>query len=107
MMSKDVAMRPDRSHNAERSRIAEIQRLFVAVWSPGGTFLPLASPLATRQTASGLRKALRDSLKVTRHARSLMLITLGTCAMAPADSATVVSGSLGGTSDFVFRGLSL
>jgi len=39
--------------------------------------------------------------------RTLLLITLGACAGARADSVHVVSGSLGGTSDFVFRGLSL
>ena len=55
----------------------------------------------------GLRKALRESLTVTRHTRTLLLITLGTCAAAHADSVNVFSGSLGGTSDFVFRGLSL
>ena len=36
-----------------------------------------------------------------------MFITLAACATAQADSASVFSGSLGGTSDFVFRGLSL
>lgn len=41
------------------------------------------------------------------HARILVLITLVSCAAARADSANVFSASLGGTSDFVFRGLSL
>ena len=44
---------------------------------------------------------------MTRPTRTLLLITLGTCAAAHADSVNVFSGSLGGTSDFVFRGLSL
>ena len=44
---------------------------------------------------------------MTCHTRSLLLITLGACAAAHADSANVFSGSIGGTSDFVFRGLSL
>jgi uncharacterized protein (TIGR02001 family) len=47
---------------------------------------------------------------VTLPTRTLLLITLGACAIAPTESAradSVVSGSLGGTSDFVFRGLSL
>jgi uncharacterized protein (TIGR02001 family) len=44
---------------------------------------------------------------VTRYTRPLLLISLGLCASAHADSVKVLSGSLGGTSDFVFRGLSL
>jgi uncharacterized protein (TIGR02001 family) len=47
---------------------------------------------------------------VTLPTRTLLLITLGACAIARTESAradSVVSGSLGGTSDFVFRGLSL
>jgi len=45
---------------------------------------------------------------VKRHSRTLLLLGLITgTAAAHADSATIVTGSLGGTSDFVFRGLSL
>src|SRR3954471_8650560 len=39
--------------------------------------------------------------------RTLLLTALVVCAGAQADTATIVTGSLGGTSDFVFRGLSL
>jgi len=43
-----------------------------------------------------------------RHSRTLLLLGLTTAsAAALADSTTIVTGSLGGTSDFVFRGLSL
>ncbi len=44
---------------------------------------------------------------MTRLIRPLLLIACAGCAAARADSAAVVTGSLGGTSDFVFRGLSL
>jgi uncharacterized protein (TIGR02001 family) len=44
---------------------------------------------------------------VTRPARTLLLITLGACATGHAGSVEIFSGSVGGTSDFVFRGLSL
>src|SRR4051794_25558069 len=37
----------------------------------------------------------------------ILLIALAALPAAHADSATIVTGSLGGTSDFVFRGLSL
>jgi uncharacterized protein (TIGR02001 family) len=47
---------------------------------------------------------LRESLIVTRPARQLLLIAFGASA-AHADA--VWTGSIGGTSDFVFRGLSL
>jgi uncharacterized protein (TIGR02001 family) len=44
---------------------------------------------------------------VTRLIRSLLLIACAGCAVARADSVRVFTGSIGGTSDFVFRGLSL
>jgi uncharacterized protein (TIGR02001 family) len=44
---------------------------------------------------------------VTRLIRTLLLITCAGCATTRADSVRVITGSLGGTSDFVFRGLSL
>jgi uncharacterized protein (TIGR02001 family) len=44
---------------------------------------------------------------VTRHRPTLLLLALGACAAAQADTVKVVTGSIGGTSDFVFRGLSL
>jgi uncharacterized protein (TIGR02001 family) len=69
--------------------------------------MPLASPESTRQTAAGLRKALRESPKVTCHARAVVLLALASCATARAEPVSVFSGSLGATSDFVFRGLSL
>jgi len=37
----------------------------------------------------------------------MLLIAMAACAAARAESATVVTGTLGGTTDFVFRGLSL
>jgi len=56
--------------------------------------------------------ALRDPPKVKLPTRTLLLCTLGACAIsgtesARADSVKILSGTLGGTSDFVFRGLSL
>jgi uncharacterized protein (TIGR02001 family) len=42
-----------------------------------------------------------------RRIRTLLLFALATSAVARADAVSVVTGSLGGTSDFVFRGLSL
>ena len=48
---------------------------------------------------------MRESLPVTRSFGTLLLLMTG--ALAHADSASVVTGSLGATSDFVFRGLSL
>jgi uncharacterized protein (TIGR02001 family) len=44
---------------------------------------------------------------VTRPIRTLLLIACAGCAVARGDSVRVFTGSLGGTSDFVFRGLSL
>jgi uncharacterized protein (TIGR02001 family) len=42
-----------------------------------------------------------------RQIRMLLLIACAGCAVARADSVRVFTGSVGGTSDFVFRGLSL
>jgi uncharacterized protein (TIGR02001 family) len=72
---------------------------------------PVVSTGSTRQTARGIRKALRETLSVI-HARTLIVIAFAGCSLigarrAHAESATVFTGSLGGTSDFVFRGLSL
>ena len=53
-----------------------------------------------------MRFALRDSLNVKIPSRILLLLALGTGA-AHADVVNVWTGSIGGTSDFVFRGLSL
>jgi uncharacterized protein (TIGR02001 family) len=56
--------------------------------------------------------ALRETLPVTRNFGTLLLVCLAGCAVARADEVRapgtkIVTGSLGGTSDFVFRGLSL
>jgi len=55
--------------------------------------------------------ALRETLPVIGHKRARIVIAFtacGACApLAHADSVQVFSGSIGGTSDFVFRGLSL
>ncbi len=51
--------------------------------------------------------ALRETLPVNPLARTLIVIAFTASGMAHADSVQVFSGSLGGTSDFVFRGLSL
>jgi uncharacterized protein (TIGR02001 family) len=72
----------------------------------------VASLRTTRQTARGLRKALRETLPVIRHARTLIVIAftaggLSRIDSVHADSTYVFTGSIGGTSDFVFRGLSL
>jgi uncharacterized protein (TIGR02001 family) len=67
----------------------------------------LASPVVTRQTAAGQRNALRESPIVKRHSRTLLFTALILAPLAHADSPTVITGSLGATSDFVFRGLSL
>jgi uncharacterized protein (TIGR02001 family) len=66
----------------------------------------------TRQTARGIRKALRETLPVIRPTRTLIVIGLTACGLwqsglARAESVRVFSGSIGGTTDFVFRGLSL
>ena len=54
---------------------------------------------------------MRETLPVIRHTRTLIVIAFtacGACAgVAHADAVQVISGSVGGTSDFVFRGLSL
>jgi uncharacterized protein (TIGR02001 family) len=44
---------------------------------------------------------------VTPRRRTLPLLVLAAMPLAHADSATIINGSIGGTSDFVFRGLSL
>jgi uncharacterized protein (TIGR02001 family) len=72
----------------------------------------VASTIGTRQTALGIRKALRETLPVIRHTRTFIVIAFTAVGVswaqfARADSANVFNGSLGGTSDFVFRGLSL
>ncbi len=72
----------------------------------------VASTCRTRQTAGGLGAALRETLPVIRPVQTLTVIAftasgLLSPARAHADSVSVFSGSLGGTSDFVFRGLSL
>jgi uncharacterized protein (TIGR02001 family) len=69
--------------------------------------LQLASPGATRQTRGGLRTALRETLSVMRRLRPLILICLAGCGVAQADGTRVINGSIGVTSDFVYRGLSL
>lgn len=50
---------------------------------------------------------MRESPIVKPVIRLLLLVAAAHCTNAQAESATVVTGSLGGTSDFVFRGLSL
>jgi uncharacterized protein (TIGR02001 family) len=55
---------------------------------------------------------LRETLLVTRPWQTLIVIAVTACGLlhtdaASADGPPVVTGSLGGTSDFVFRGLSL
>jgi uncharacterized protein (TIGR02001 family) len=50
---------------------------------------------------------LRESLTVMRPARTLPLLIALAATTAHADGGNVITGSLGGTSDFVFRGLSL
>ena len=72
----------------------------------------VASTHATRQTARGIRKALRETLPVIGKARTLIVIAFTACGtafagLAHADSVRVITGSIGGSSDFVFRGLSL
>lgn len=39
--------------------------------------------------------------------RSLLVVALAACPLARADSVVILNGTLGGTTDFVFRGLSL
>jgi len=51
--------------------------------------------------------ALRETLTVKPIIRALLPVALLASAAAHADSVRVVTGTLGGTSDFVFRGLSL
>lgn len=49
----------------------------------------------------------RETLTVKRNIGMLLLVVLAGCGAARADAVRVLTGSLGGTSDFVFRGLSL
>ncbi len=51
--------------------------------------------------------ALRETLSVTRHPGTLILICLAGCGAAKADNSRVITGSVGITSDFVYRGISL
>src|SRR5687767_6590109 len=74
---------------------------------PPGVRLRLASPDVTRQTRGGLRTALRETLPVQHSIRLLILMCLAGGGVAQADGTRVVNGSLGVTSDFVYRGLSL
>ena len=72
----------------------------------------VASTISTRQTARGIRKALRETLSVSGKARTLIVIAFTACGpalagAAYADSTRVFTGSVGASSDFVFRGLSL
>jgi uncharacterized protein (TIGR02001 family) len=71
----------------------------------------VASPGTTRQTARGFGAALRETLPVNGIKRTLIVIAFTACGAwtpaAQADAVQVISGSIGGTSDFVFRGLSL
>jgi uncharacterized protein (TIGR02001 family) len=71
----------------------------------------VASTSGTRQTARGL-DALRETLPVIGNAQTLIVIAFSAggilCAPAThAESTSVFTGSVGGTTDFVFRGLSL
>jgi uncharacterized protein (TIGR02001 family) len=50
---------------------------------------------------------LRETLSVMRKIRTLILICLAGCGTARADGFQVINGSVGATSDFVYRGLSL
>jgi uncharacterized protein (TIGR02001 family) len=51
--------------------------------------------------------ALRETLSVTRILGTLLLMSLAACEVASAEGSRIVTGSVGVTSDFVFRGLSL
>ena len=51
--------------------------------------------------------ALRESLTVKRNFKIMLLFVMAGSAATRAENVIVVTGSLGGTSDFVFRGLSL
>ena len=66
----------------------------------------LARVKSTRQTRCA-SATLRETPSVTRHFRSLCLIVLAAGSSVRADSVNVISGTLGGTSDFVFRGISI
>jgi uncharacterized protein (TIGR02001 family) len=95
MLAKQRIRRADRSHKTS-----------------AGNRKSVASPTMTRQTSRGIRKALRETLPVRRLVRTSIVIALTAGGLshaveAHADSVQVFSGSLGGTTDFVFRGLSL
>lgn len=103
MLAKQRNTRADDSHNTTST--------FVRVHSFERRKL-VASTCGTRQTARGFGAALRETLPVIRHTRTLIVSAFTafgfSCAdLAHADSVRVITGSLGGTSDFVFRGLSL
>jgi len=51
--------------------------------------------------------ALRETLPVMRRTRTLILMCLAGCGVAHAEGSRVITGSVGLTSDFVYRGLSL
>jgi len=67
----------------------------------------LATAGTSRQTPAGSGMCGRETLSVMRNIGTLLLIAFAGCGAARADSVHVLTGSLGGTSDFVFRGLSL
>jgi uncharacterized protein (TIGR02001 family) len=91
MLAKQRDVRAERSHKT----FCGDGRKLVASLDPTG------------QTARGIRMALRETLPVTSLARTLIVIAFTASGMAHADSVRVFNGSIGGTSDFVFRGLSL
>jgi uncharacterized protein (TIGR02001 family) len=67
--------------------------------------LPALERLGRLPRAS--RTALRETLPVIRIAQTLLVTAFAVGTFAHADPTFVFSGSVGGTSDFVFRGLSL
>jgi len=106
MMSNLGFPGPDRSHTprAARTFFRYELRKIAKQFSCRGTAAALASPPATRQNAFRLRFALRESPNVKVASRTLLLLALG---VSTAHADAVWTGSIGGTSDFVFRGLSL
>lgn len=112
MLSNAVLFSPDRSHNPRAQEPVHPP--------PGALTVPLCEPGRSRwQKAGGLpafgrlvrlaaaRMALRDSPIVNARFCALLLITIAVSGTARADAVRVVTGSIGGTSDFVFRGFSL
>lgn len=67
----------------------------------------LASPRGSRQTRDGLRMALRETLPVMRRIRTYLLVGIAGLGTVQAGESRVITGSIGVTSDFVYRGLSL